>query len=180
MTKDSEHVMRAQKKKKLIAVEAFGGKCCKCGYDKCTEALEFHHLEKSEKEESPSYIIMRWSFEKAKKELDKCILVCANCHREIHAAEKESISIDLQKYYRPWIDKTCKHCEKEFSTKNTKQIYCSITCNKIDTRKVERPTKEMLAELMKTTNWTQLGRMFKVSDNAVRKWAKGYSLLSID
>lgn len=169
--------MRAQKKKKLIAVEAFGGECCICGYNKCTEALDFHHLDKSEKEESPSYIIMRWSFEKAKKELDKCILVCANCHREIHANEKENISIELQRYYRPWIDKTCKCCEKEFTTKNINQIYCSVTCNKLDIRKVERPSKEMLEELMKTTNWTQLGRMFKVSDNGVRKWAKAYGLI---
>lgn len=68
-------------KKKLI--EYKGGKCTKCGYSKCDGALEFHHL--NPKEKDPNFIKLRnHTFERAKKEIDKCILVCANCHREIH------------------------------------------------------------------------------------------------
>lgn len=62
-----------------------GGKCSICGYSKCYSALEFHHLNPSEKDftiaQNSSYKNMKI----LKKELDKCILVCANCHREIHA-----------------------------------------------------------------------------------------------
>jgi hypothetical protein len=177
MSKDSESVMRSQRRKKQHAVDVFGGKCCICGYNKCIEALDFHHLNKAEKEESPSKIILRWSFEKAKIELDKCILVCANCHREIHAAEKEKKPIDLQKFYKPWLKKTCECCSKEFETKLENQKFCSISCNALSQRKVTRPTKEVLKELMETTSWTQLGRMFKVSDNGIRKWAKSYGLI---
>ncbi len=177
MNKKSESVMRSQKRKKIKAIEAFGSKCCMCGYDKCIEALEFHHLNKNEKEEKPSKAILSWSFERAKTELDKCILVCANCHREIHAAEKENKPLDLQNYYRPWLNITCECCFKEFSTKNKKQKFCTVSCSNISNCKVLRPDKKTLKNLIELHNWTDLGKMFGVSDNAVRKWAKKYLLI---
>lgn len=61
-----------------------GGKCCTCGYDRCIEALEFHHLDSQEKDFELSSV-RHTDFERVQDELDKCILVCANCHREIHA-----------------------------------------------------------------------------------------------
>lgn len=72
---------RQRLKDKLVAYK--GGKCEICGYDKCINALEFHHLDPTEKEFSIANG-NAIAFEKAKKEVDKCILVCANCHREIH------------------------------------------------------------------------------------------------
>lgn len=61
-----------------------GGKCQWCGYNKCFDALDFHHTNPSCKD--PSFKSMRyWGLEKAKSELDKCLLLCANCHREVHA-----------------------------------------------------------------------------------------------
>ena len=178
MGKNSEKVMRSQRRKKQYAVEIFGGKCCKCGYNKCLEALEFHHLDKKEKEEKPSQIILRWSFERAKKELEKCILVCSNCHREIHVAEKEQKPINLQRYYRPWITKKCDCCRKIFDTKLKNQKFCSIECSAITQRKVIRPTKEELKKLIDSgITWVKLGNMFNLSDNGIRKWAKNYELI---
>jgi hypothetical protein len=71
---------------KIKAIEYKGGKCNMCGYNKCTSALEFHHLDPSIKEYNKDSrgLNRRRSFENSKIELDKCILVCANCHREIH------------------------------------------------------------------------------------------------
>ncbi|MCK5449622.1 hypothetical protein KAI32_02050 [Candidatus Pacearchaeota archaeon] len=60
-----------------------GGRCSKCGYDKCRAALEFHH-NTSDKGGDMAYIIKNKSREKALKEGKKCILLCANCHRELH------------------------------------------------------------------------------------------------
>lgn len=60
-----------------------GGKCQKCGYDKCLDALDFHHLGIEKKDFNISHSCK--NFESKKKELDKCILLCANCHREYHA-----------------------------------------------------------------------------------------------
>lgn len=80
----NEYIISTQKLKKQKAIEYKGGKCIICGYNKYFGALEFHHIESDKKEHNLSYM-KTYSFEKMKKELDKCILVCANCHREIHA-----------------------------------------------------------------------------------------------
>lgn len=72
---------------KMKMVEYKGGKCEICGYNKCIEALEFHHINPKEKDFSISGGTK--SFNSLKSELDKCVLVCANCHREIHSGITE-------------------------------------------------------------------------------------------
>lgn len=79
--KKLEETRNWKKNEKKKAVEYKGNKCSMCGYDKCLTALEFHHVIPNEKDGYKS----NWTFERNKQELDKCILVCANCHREIHA-----------------------------------------------------------------------------------------------
>jgi hypothetical protein len=76
---------------KLKMIEYKGGCCSKCGYDKYQGALEFHHLDPSEKDFNPSHLKKYKFDEKIKNELDKCVLVCANCHREIHNDIREGI-----------------------------------------------------------------------------------------
>ena len=65
------------------AIEYKGGKCEHCGYNKYRGALEFHHRDSTIKEFGISS--KRWGFKSLTKELDKCDLLCANCHREKHA-----------------------------------------------------------------------------------------------
>lgn len=80
-------VKAVDKRRKLIrkmSIEHKGGQCAICGYDKCNNALEFHHRNSSEKDFGISAKGYTRSWEKVKAELDKCILICANCHREIH------------------------------------------------------------------------------------------------
>lgn len=67
------------------ALDYKGKKCEYCGYDKCKEALEFHHKNPNEKDFSLSDRNIKLDWELIKIELDKCVLVCSNCHREIHA-----------------------------------------------------------------------------------------------
>lgn len=77
--------VRGQKQKER-AIEAKGGACIHCGiqYDGTNSVIfDFHHLDPSEKEFSPGDI-MRGSWEKIEKEIDKCVLLCANCHRLEH------------------------------------------------------------------------------------------------
>jgi DNA-binding CsgD family transcriptional regulator len=78
-----KHVKNFRQKNKERAVNYKGGKCEKCGYNKCITALEFHHTDPKEKDFHISSN-MNKAWDKVKKELDKCILVCSNCHREIH------------------------------------------------------------------------------------------------
>ena len=55
-----------------------------CGYDKCIHAIEFHHI--GDKAFELSNVGSR-SLKQVQKEIEKCVVVCANCHREIHADE---------------------------------------------------------------------------------------------
>ena len=82
--KNYEHVKYFRKKIKERAVEYKGGKCSICGYDRCINAFDFHHLDPQQKDFSISGNCNR-AWDKVKAELDKCIIVCSNCHREIHA-----------------------------------------------------------------------------------------------
>jgi predicted HNH restriction endonuclease len=79
---------RVQKRRKLLrqkAIDYKGGKCQICGYSNCSEVLEFHHLAADKKDFGISQKGYTRSWEKVRLELDKCIMLCANCHREIHA-----------------------------------------------------------------------------------------------
>jgi len=78
----SQAVVDWRKRKKIELVDYKGGCCEKCGYNKSFEALQFHHINPSEKDFTISG--KSYSVERLKKEVDKCILVCANCHIEIH------------------------------------------------------------------------------------------------
>lgn len=82
--KKSEAVIKRRKKLKQKAIEYKGNKCQICGYDKCISALEFHHLDPAQKDFGISEDGFTRSWSKIQSELDKCICVCSNCHREIH------------------------------------------------------------------------------------------------
>ena len=75
-------VKKRRHKIKEKAVGYKGGKCVKCGYKKYIGALEFHHIEDN-KEFGIGQKGYSKSWKVIKKELDKCILVCSNCHKEI-------------------------------------------------------------------------------------------------
>ena len=78
-------VIRRRKKLKKMAVEYKGGKCQCCGYARDITALEFHHSDESKKHFGISSAGITRSWEKTRKELDRCVLLCANCHREVHS-----------------------------------------------------------------------------------------------
>lgn len=76
----------AKRRKMLMhkALEYKGGQCMICGYRKCKRALTFHHVDPRTKSFGLSARGITRSWEKVKAELDKCILLCANCHAEVH------------------------------------------------------------------------------------------------
>jgi len=75
------------KHKKIMRNLKING-CAICGYTKCDDALEFHHVNPKDKK----FNLATRSFNRVNKnivnEINKCILLCANCHREIHANKK--------------------------------------------------------------------------------------------
>ena len=76
--------VRRLRKNKQRAIDYKGGKCACCGYNKCRAAMEFHHTDPLKKEGETSKL-KGGTWERFKKELDKCILLCSNCHRELHS-----------------------------------------------------------------------------------------------
>ena len=92
--KDSK-VRVSQRRKELIqmAVESKGGKCQICGYHKCIAALEFHHLDRAQKLFGIRSNGSTMSWEKMGAELQKCVLLCANCHREVEANLPQTLAL---------------------------------------------------------------------------------------
>lgn len=85
MSKQSDYVKKWRKETKDRIIKAMGGACQCCSYNICNEALELHHINPSQKELSFGSIRANpISWIKIVGELNKCILVCSNCHREIH------------------------------------------------------------------------------------------------
>ena len=84
-----EYLIKAvQKRRKEVRRKALAykdGRCRMCGYDRCMDALEFHHLDSSQKDFGISSRGYTRSWSKIREELDKCVLLCSNCHREVHA-----------------------------------------------------------------------------------------------
>lgn len=73
-----------RKRLREFIIDYKGGKCIICGYKGYIGAFDLHHKKDSQKEFGLSARGLTKSIDKLKKEADKCILVCANCHREIH------------------------------------------------------------------------------------------------
>lgn len=82
-SKNYTHVKTFRKKNKERAIEYKGGKCVVCGYNRSITAMEFHHLDPTQKDFGISSNSNR-AWDKIKEELDKCVLICSNCHREVH------------------------------------------------------------------------------------------------
>jgi hypothetical protein len=72
------------KERQQERVTYLGGKCSVCGYDKCAAALDFHHVDASDKGEFQLSQSHCRSWDAVKAELDKCVLLCRNCHAEYH------------------------------------------------------------------------------------------------
>jgi len=77
-------VRKRRKKIRMMAVNHKGAKCEICGYDRCLDALEFHHLEKTGKDFGISDRGYTRSWDTILNEINKCVLLCSNCHREVH------------------------------------------------------------------------------------------------
>ena len=159
--------------RKLQAIEYKGGKCIKCGYNKCHGALDFHHRDpKTKKYVWRKLRLHTWST--IIEELDKCDLLCANCHREIHTKEIKYVLNHnrILGIKQPPVMKICKHCGNDYEIKSNSQKYCSNKCSKLALRKIKRPPLDVLLKEIEETNYCAVGRKYGVSDNAIRKWIK--------
>jgi 5-methylcytosine-specific restriction endonuclease McrA len=81
----SEAVAKRRRRLKQILVDEAGGRCQICGYDRHVGALEFHHVDPRTKAFSLANAGVTRSIERARAEVQKCVLLCGNCHAEVQA-----------------------------------------------------------------------------------------------
>lgn len=171
-------------KRKLYFIELKGGKCEICGYDKNIAALEFHHINSNEKSFNlDARTLANSKIEKLEEELNKCMVVCSNCHKEIHnenhnmAIVKELIENNSHILNEVKEVKYCKDCGKILLSENISG-YCNI-CLPKHTRKANIPSMEELNELLKNNSLNKIGKMYGVTHGIVKKWAISYGILKV-
>jgi hypothetical protein len=79
----SQAVSDWRRRAKRILVEEAGGRCRLCGYDRCVAALQFHHLDPSQKRFGLGSRGLARSLDALRDEAKKCVLLCSNCHAEV-------------------------------------------------------------------------------------------------
>lgn len=182
----SKSVSNFRQNRKKLLLKICGDKCALCGYNKTVSALEFHHIYPEQKSYGLSSSGNCHSLQKDLVEVQKCILVCANCHREIHAGCYTSeellnkqifdFSVLEESPKSKEVEKFCLKCGK-LITQYSNSGLCT-DCSHAERRVVKRPDKEELKRLIRSESFVKIGEMYSVSDNAIRKWCVAYNLPS--
>lgn len=163
---------------KRKAIEYKGGACYKCGYNECVAALTFHHLDPSKKDfQISSNSIRNWKTIEA--ELDKCILVCQNCHCKIHHDERQpTLKIQEEelrlleskiKRGKRRRDFTCDFCNapmKKYKSWETKNNFCSRDC-KVKYFNIGWPSDDEILNMYEKYGAKQLAKNLNRSLSAV-------------
>ena len=182
MSKNSEAVKKWRRNAKARLIKAFGGSCSICGYCKCEEVMEFHHLDPSTKETSWGQIrgsIKSW--DSIVDEMQKCVMLCSNCHKEVHAGVShipDNVKrLDLEATNYKNIEKQlmmdkCPHCET--LKKKDKKTCGNIRCvSKRPVRKVNWLEVDLIELMNKYKSFEAAGDALNVSGAAVsRQWKK--------
>lgn len=174
---NNDAVKNWRKNLKERALKLFGGRCVCCGYNTCSAALEFHHLEPAHKDFTLSSVYKNpKSWDAIVKELEKCALVCANCHREIHYGSR---SIEYKCYldktlidYRLYETDKYKKCICGITIIKTKK-YCSPECCARDRQTIKwEQERDSILHLKDDLNlsYIQIAHKYNTSDNTIRKW----------
>ncbi len=162
MSKSSERVKSWRKATKQRMVAAMGGKCQCCPYDRCAESLDFHHIDPTQKEMSLGSVRANpKAWDQIVHELRKCILVCRNCHGELHYGVRE-LPETYARFDERYADfknhedfaTPCGHCGKP---KAPNRRFCSRTCSA--SAKMRAPidwTQVNLEELIQTQSCREL------------------------
>lgn len=185
MDSRSQAVSDYRRRRKENLIRVCGSKCNICGYNRTNSVLEFHHINPEKKNYGISSKGTCHDLEKDLQEVSKCILVCANCHREIYDGlySKEDLIkyqiFDSQVADELRVDKIkkhcyCKNCGKEIS--KNKYGFCYECFLKLHWDEKEYPDREQLKNLIREYSFIEIGRMYGVTDNAIRKWCKKFGL----
>lgn len=162
-----------------------------CGYDKCLEALVFHHRNPKTKEFGLSKYPFGW--DRLRGELDKCDLLCARCHIEVHTGWQEAKRLEQEAIVRehrkkPSFQITCEQCFKikkipSSRYKRSDHHFCSRACSRDFTRATRSnlpkettprrhtpyPDDALLRELVWQVPMTKIAQSLGITDVALKK-----------
>lgn len=166
---------------KRRAVAYKGGCCERCGYDRCLNALHFHHRDPSQKLFSPGSNHTRsWALIQA--ELDKCMLLCSNCHAEVHAEIDlvnnratrfaQETSHRLTEAKSKILPARCPGCGKRIQRRNKTCADCRSYCSKI-----VWPSVTKIRRLVIDGSFEAAARRLNVTGNAIRKHLKKHGVV---
>lgn len=182
-----------RKEVKQQAMRALGDKCQVCGGTFPISVYDFHHINPNEKDFTFSSFQFNGpsAWESIRDEIKKCALVCANCHRILHnegTIQLESIfNMEFYEWNESYLESirkvrgdnrynitnhTCPMCGGE----KAKQAKACMSCASKMRRRSDRPNREELKILVRNHPFTEIGRQFGISDNAIRKWCKQENL----
>lgn len=165
---------------KQFITDEMGGKCIICKYDKCHSALECHHVDVINKK----FNISTWKKVSVKSvitEAAKCILVCTNCHREIHEKiTKIPIDIkfiDVDYCVKKYQDRRKDYCPMCKSQKSKRKKFCGAKCANKFKQRVDWDNIDLhdLLFIKKMTVYA-IGKMLNINGNSVIKRAKKLNL----
>jgi len=175
MLSSSDRVKLWRENMKNKIVHVMGGECCICGYKKCHHCLALHHINPEEKEFSLAGIrACPTKWENIVKEIKKCVLLCHNCHGELHAGlitlpeNCNGYREELNIFGKSKEITLCPVCGSE---KPPHCITCSKECAGKRNGKIEWDKIDLIEE-MKTKTITQIATEMRVSDAAVHKRLK--------
>lgn len=172
---NKRRLIRIDSKNRIV--QYMGGCCANCGYNKCYEALEFHHLDPSSKEFNISRTaITSTNWGTICAELDKCIMLCSNCHREVHAgktsipstpAENNKGSSLLVPALRknPALKNPCIVCGTD---KTIRYKFCSRKCYGLYMSRLDWETYDLLSKI-ETKSIKEISEELGISYNTIRK-----------
>ncbi len=104
--RNAQAVVDWRRRTKQRLIDYKGGKCERCGYCKdCPSAYHFHHLDPSQKDFGISENGSTRKLDKLKKEVDKCQLLCSNCHAEVHEEMFKQVRQQTKERYEEWLEK---------------------------------------------------------------------------
>lgn len=163
-------------KRKLELISLCGGGCKLCGYKKNIAALEFHHKVPTKKKmQLDIRRLSNHSMKSILEELEKCILLCANCHRELHSPHLDFDTVvkfveDVSEAViqtRNHVGKpNCSDCGTEI---NYTHIRCRPCANK-KKRRFERPDIQLLSDEYNEHGVSWCGRKYGVARRTIKKW----------
>lgn len=164
----SEDVLRWRRRTKQRLVLHLGGKCSRCGWTGNNAGFDFHHL--GDKDFGVSQAMSHpKKYELLLSEVEKCVLLCATCHRLEHSGPEYDPDRDgpLERPTpEPW---RCTNCANEVSYGSERCVTCR---NEQQTIGKWPNTFEELQNDVANLGYTGAGRKYGVSDNAVRKRLK--------